>query len=348
VHDLAVREQVNAALSEALGSRLSQLVSRDHRIALAIQHEANRKRNAAIAAAVHEIGEGFAAAGMRGAVLKGAAWVIEDRAGCAPWRGMVDIDIATEQSGFAEVEQVMAGLGFQPYLGPRETLAGARRSFQFPFQRSDLAVLVEIHRDLGWRRELLPIAIVFASAQPIDRGLVLPSPWCRAFHSIVHWMVQDQGWSRHMLGLKDMLEVARFLNRPDVDWKVLLGHARAVGVAKFCEAAVASSVLLLKARSPEEIAITPEATAWVRRALAVRESPERTWRATQIWRMSTLWNCDKISYRAARNGKGPLQIKTTLWLARIVRLPILGIRAMILATRCLLRAARGGAGATTR
>jgi hypothetical protein len=187
---------------------------------------------------------------------------------------------------------------------------------------------LEVHRHLGWRHLLLPPEILLADARAVAPGLLLPAPWARAFHAIMHWQIQDHGGSRRTLPLKEVLEIARFLARTDVDWAALSVRAELLRVGDECTQAIASAALLLNASVPGEIALQPASERWVARSIARRASPLGTWLATQIWRAGTLWRCEKVAYRCALRGMKPAAIHRAVWGARAVRLPLLAVRAI--------------------
>ena len=157
----------------------------------------------------------------------------------------------------------------------------------------------------------------------------------RFFHAIIHWQVQDHGGSRGTLPLRELVEVARFLARPDLDWGALAAHAARVEAVASCELAIASAVALLDARMPPRLIPGSAAQRWVTRSLARRDSPLGTWVATQRWRAGTLWWCDKVRYRAALQGTRPAFTALKVWGARFIRLPLLAVRATGIALQAL-------------
>jgi Uncharacterised nucleotidyltransferase len=336
---LAEEEHVSATFHEAVAGRFSEILPKADRAVLATHYEANRRRNSALRVALLELGEAGASSGIRFAALKGAAWLLEDAAGCATWRQMVDIDVLVHPEQFEVVPRLLRRMGYTP--------ASAAKRFKHnfhhaPYRHPRIAVTLEVHRHVGWRHHLLPYETLLASSRPVTPCLVLPSPWTRAFHAIIHWQIQDHGGSRGTLPLKEVVEVARFLARSDVDWATLSAHATRVGALEACQRAIAAAATLLNAPVPPEL--TPEAAAqrWVARSVAHRASPLRTWLATQMWRAGTLWRCEKLSYRCALRGFKPSMIVLMVWGARIIKLPLLAVRATGIAARALAWAGSRG------
>jgi hypothetical protein len=88
---------------------------------------------------------------------------------------------------------------------------------------------------------------------------------------------------------------------------------------------------------PRELPSGATAQRWLKRALACRASPLRTFVATEIWRAGTLWRCEKVAYRCALRGMRPSLIPMAVWGARVVRLPLLAVRAVRIATQAFAR-----------
>ena len=329
---LAETERVLPAFYDALANRHGAQVAKPMRAVCAVHREANRRRNGAIRAALLELGVAAAAEGFAFAALKGAAWVLEDRERGAGWRSMLDMDVLVDAKRFDAIPAFLDRLGYVRLSND------ARYNINFhhaPYARPDSAAMIEVHRHLGWRHRLLDPEIVFAHASGIAPGLLLPAPWCRTFHAIIHWQIQDFGLSRATVPLKDVLEIDRFLARSDVDWNAVAAHARAVGAMQAGEAALALAGNLFGAPSPPEIPQTAFGRHYVALALARKSSPWRAWLARESWRAGTLWRCEKVAYRWASKGAQPITIHAAVWAGRMIRLPYLLVRAVGITLRAL-------------
>lgn len=330
-------EGVLPALHRAMTDRFDN-AARLWRVILAKTYRENERRNAQIHGALLELGKTAAAADLRLAALKGAAWVIENETDHAAWRWMIDFDVLVDAEHFDRMPLLLGRLGYEP----ASISERYRNNFHLPpFWRPNTGLSVEVHRHLGWRHRLLAPEIVFASARPIAPGLLLPAPWCRAFHAMIHWQIQDFGLSRRTVRLKDVVETARFLARDDVEWGRLVAHAHRVDSVEACEAAVALAAELLGAPVPRELTPRKMARRHVARALARRASPVRTWLATEVWRAGTLWRCEKIAYRLAICGTPAGEIRFAVWAARVFRFPILAVRAVGILARGVRLFVRG-------
>ncbi|MGA3141137.1 MAG: nucleotidyltransferase family protein [Xanthobacteraceae bacterium] len=329
---LATTENILSAFDDALVVRHGADVAREIRAVCAVRQETNRRRNLAIRQAVLELGNAAAAEGFTLAVLKGAAWVLEDDERAAAWRWMIDIDVLVDQQRFASMPAILRRLGYE------QISDDARFEVNFhlaPFAKPDDPASLEVHRHLGWRHELLPPPMVFDSAREVAPGLVVPAPWCRAYHALIHWQVHDFGKTRATVPLKEMVEVDRFLRRADVDWEVLAAHARGNGTARACEAAIALTATLLGAPAPNAMPLTAFGRRHVALALARKMSPWRTWLAREKWRAATLWRCEKIAYRSAIRGASSATTTAAVWTGRLVRLPVLLSRTVAVLVRAL-------------
>jgi hypothetical protein len=327
---LAEKERVGPALHETLvGSHVWQ-EAKAQRDRLARAWEQNLQRNLLIRSTLLSLAEAAARAGFELVALKGCAWLLDDASDAPPWRAILDIDVLVDAGRFEAVPAFLVELGYQRASDSRRF----RDNFHHaPYWRPDTPFTVEVHRHLGWHHRLLSPETVFGAAKSVAPGLLQPAPWCRAFHAIVHWQVQDCGLSRQSVPLKEVLEVARFMARSDVDWRIVLSHARAVGAIRECEAAMALAAELLGAAMPPDLKAGAPAKKHVRRALARRSSPVSTWLATEMWRAGTLWRCEKVAYRSFLRGAKPARVSADVWIGRAVRSPLLAARVVTIAVR---------------
>jgi len=327
---LAEAERVLPAFDEALAVRHGGKVAKEIRAVCAVRQQTNRRRNLTIRQALLELGRKAAAEGFAFAALKGAAWVLEDGDNAAAWRWMIDIDVLVDQHRFETIPTFLERLGYVRFSD------NARYEVNFhlaPYAKPNGPATVEVHRHLGWQHELLPPQMMFNSSRPVADGLLLPAPWCRAYHAFIHWQLQDFGKARTTIPLKEIVDIDRFLRRPDIDWAALAAHARGNGTTKACEAAIALTVSLFGAPCPAEIPLTGFGRRHVALALARRTSQWRTWVAREKWRTGTLWRCEKIAYRLAVRGAGPAKIQAAVWTGRVLRMPLLFVRTLGLVWR---------------
>jgi hypothetical protein len=173
---------------------------------------------------------------------------------------------------------------------------------------------------------------------------MIPAPWCRAVHAILHWRVKDRGRLHYDLirvagvwmggsvrdeTLRQSLEVARFMARPDVDWARVRDHADATGMKGDFAAALALAHVLLDAPLPEGFPILPADLEQARERLAARRSVA-AYHAAWAWSgIREAWNSDSARYPLVW-GASPLRVAATVAATRLYRTPDLIYRVITL------------------
>lgn len=339
---LAERQLVTPVLHEAIAQHDPGDVPKHCRVILATQHEANRRRNQMLRDLTCELGIAAQQRGVDLVALKGCNWILEDRDGSAAWRWMLDIDLLVAPEHFELMPSLLAELGYSAIPIDRKFFGRRRFRGHFhlpPHTRTGIPTFVEVHRHIGWRPCLLPTELIFAHRRSVAPGLSLAVPWCSAFHAIVHWQIQDDGLRRLTSPLRKIFEVARYLQRADVDLDRLAHHAKSVGAIRELDVAVAFATELFDVRVPALLLPSETARRHVARCLAVRDSPSRMWLAWERGRVIALWQCDRAMYSVFLRGAGPAATKAALWAHRLVRLPALAGRAVYTALAGLVRMA---------
>jgi len=209
---LANAQKVGPALLPALRRHcLAETLSADLASYLALLLEANGARNHRLAAQCRDIGHVLAAAGLEGTLLKGACWLFAGGAESED-RLIVDIDLLLPRAAVPDAVDALVTAGY------RDTSDRFEEPDHFhhapllppPAAGGSLAA-VELHRDLGWQRHLLPAEDVLRAARPVAPGLLLPRPEHRLLHNVLHAQHQDAAWAGGVIGLRDLLDVARLL-----------------------------------------------------------------------------------------------------------------------------------------
>jgi hypothetical protein len=340
---LAIHERLAPALQERLPPQLLQSMSRQQRIVLATEYEANRRHNRAIREAVVRIGVAAQDLGFKIAVLKGVAWLFRANEGLVAWRTMVDGDLLVDSEHIAKMPRLLAELGFTEILdrpgrfGPRKF----RAHFHLPpYVEQKTGVVLEVHRHIGFRAELLPNRLIFESAVANQPGIVSPTPWVAAFHSIVHWQVQNGGYRRFSSPAREILESSQHISRGDVDWGRLEYHARCSGVAAECRATLALTQELLGTPVPSPFHLSRNDWRYVAQCLTVRASPIRSRIFRDVGRAYALWDCDRAKYRLALLGASSATKEIAVWILRILLAPVFVFKGFALA--CLVVSAAFG------
>jgi hypothetical protein len=335
---LAEDEKVLPYLHDALVKHSFKDLPKAARAIAATAYETNRHRNISLRGAIIELGAAGLEVGIQFVPLKGGAWIAEDAVSFASWRQMIDLDVLVHPDQFDSSRRLLEKLG---YKAASDTKRFEDNFHHAPYRHPTIPVVVEIHRHLGWRHLLLPPRLIFEGALPMAPGLQIATPWIRAYHAILHWQIQDHGISRQSLPLKELVEIARFINRSDVDWPSLLSHAGKVDTLSACERAIASVNTLMNITTAEEIGLKQNSQRWVMQSITRRRSPLATWFAREKWRVGVLWRCEKTEYRCSVLGMNPSKIALRVWTARIIRLPILFFRAAGIPVRALICVIRG-------
>jgi len=324
---MASHEQLSSTLHEAVAAHFAAEFPKAQRMVLALHHEANRRRNEAIRNALLEIGHAAHHRGFDVLALKCSQWILEDADKLAAWRESVDIDVLVEPEHFDAMPPLLAELGYRQATKRRGVLSrmrGARPEYSLePHLRADVPVPLEVHRHTGWRPSILSTELMFNERRLVAPGLAVAQPWRAAFHAMVHWQQHHNGLRRFDSGLRTAFEVARFLQRNDVDLERLTGHAASVGMQREVQAATVFATELFAVRVPPAFQPPPSARRYLARCLAIRKSPARAWIACRRARVLRMWDCKRTMYRAYVEGVAPKRARATLWLHRIIRLPMM-------------------------
>jgi hypothetical protein len=252
---------------------LGLAVDREFRDWLALLHTENERRNQMIAAQCREVGRVLHGIGVTAALLKGASWLFDDAPDAASDRMMLDIDLLVPRNLLADAVAALLHAGYREVP---DALAEPEHFHHLPLQSPAGGVLVELHRDLGWQREVLPATERLNTATPVAPGLTLPCVEHRVLHVVLHGWVQDADWIGGRVHLRDLLDLARLVARhhATVDWPALLARARAARIGAVLETALLLADQLLAAKLPQ--GITPGLCARLR-ARRVAWQRHSTW-----------------------------------------------------------------------
>lgn len=324
---LAEAEGVVPALYDAI-ARSPECLPKSDRIALAMAHEANRRKNRQIRDAVIAIAEAADRHSIEVVALKGARWILEEgeEAGFAAWRAMLDVDLLVRVEDYDAIREIVEQAGYYPVRRERNfrgRLRFAGHYHHVALRRSEQPFVTEIHRHVDWQPVLLPTETIFANSRLVAPGLRLPCPWHAALHAIIHWQIHHFGYQLGLHRVTDGLDIARFLGRNDVDWSALADHVGRVGIGREVDAALATVTDLFGTPLPGEFQVSADAQAYVAKALQTRELQLLTWQAKQHQRIERLWHDHRFAYRSAMRKSHPALTRIGLWALRVRRLPFL-------------------------
>jgi hypothetical protein len=322
---LADAEGVLSALYDAI-SASPECLPKSERIALAMSHEANRRRNRMIRDAIVEIAGEASRQSKQIAVLKGARWIMEDAAGFAAWRSMLDIDILVRPEDYDAARAILEQLGYRPSRHEKTFLGHSRFAGHYhhvALRRGGQPFVTEVHRHVEWQPALLPTESIFENSHQIGPGLCVPCPWHAAFHAIIHWQIHHYGNQLGFHRVTDGLDISKFLGRNDVDWAAATAHAKRAGIEREFDASIATVAQFFGAQAPPGFRAGDRARNYVARALEPRESRLFAWHVKQRQRIMRLWHDHRFIYRASLRNASPLATRLGLWGLRARRVPFL-------------------------
>ena len=197
---------------------------------LADARKLNRDRNEGIRRQATELLDAWAAAGIDSVLLKGGAWLFEGRPAAFESRMMVDLDLLVAPGQLEESFAVAKDLGYRvlseidPRLHHLDVLG-----------RDGDPASIEIHKDAGMQRHILPSEAVIREAVALPRAgapVRIPAPGHRATHAIFHSEIQAQ--NNYALGhiplryLHD-LQLLRRWHEAEIDWAEVYQRLEAQG-----------------------------------------------------------------------------------------------------------------------
>jgi hypothetical protein len=226
-----------------------EFIPQDVRNYLAFLHGRNAARNARIRLQCLDIGSTLARAGLRAALLKGAAWLFDGNSLAASDRVMRDIDLAVAPEEFEPAVQTLMASGYREASGIYIEVGHIHYA---PMVREDCEASVEIHRDLANRTEFLSSTEVIASAREVAPGLLLPEYRHRIVHNVIHAQIMNGDFAGGVLDLRDGLDLARLIagSGAEFDWPVLALEARDRGYFRHLSGAIHAAHWILHSPLP--------------------------------------------------------------------------------------------------
>lgn len=284
---LAEAERVAAELHPALDRRgLLPLLPAAIRARLFALHRVNHRRNEAIRSEAIEAGAALAAATIDAAILKGGARLFDEAGPGFGARYLSDIDLVVAPAAVADADRTLRAAGFRP------TEQEARFSAHFhvvPLARPGDPVSLELHRDIGWQRDMLGAGELLAAARPVTAGgLLLPSLPHRLLHLVLHAQIQDMGLAAGDLRLRDLCELDYLTRRcgASFDWTGFAADCRARGLQGALAALFGLAHRLLGVPLPSPFAGGSGTRFHVARALLQRRLPLGGWITHQSRRIA--------------------------------------------------------------
>src|SRR5262249_19035658 len=146
--------------------------------------------------------------GLSAVLLKGSAWLFDGSS--VSDRMMQDIDLLVAHDSLEPAVDALVASG---YGDTGESLSEAGHFHHAPLLPPRGEAIVEVHRDLSHRANLLPTHEVVASASEVATGLLLPTIRHRIMHNVIHAQIENGDYLGGILNLRDALDLARLVGR---------------------------------------------------------------------------------------------------------------------------------------
>lgn len=271
VAEQANREQVVPALYAALRDRGWPVgIPGDFRDYLSLVHAANTAQNQRIRAQILDLGKVLGTAGISFVLLKGANWLLEAKSEIGD-RLLADIDLVVAPRAWRATIQALEAAGFRDAASAE---LYARHFHHVPLARPTDSVTVELHRHLGWQRDLLTPEEVIAAAEPFGNAasIGLMSPMHRFIFGCLHAELQNMGYAAGIFSLRDLLDIRNLLERKAaaLDWRAIAAFGRERAVYRYLALPLHLAERVLGVEIPEPFASSRLARLNARRCLAQR------------------------------------------------------------------------------
>ena len=207
----------------------------DAGVFLAEMEDANDRRNSGLKDRLLAIGAALDKAGIPAVAVKGAAFLLTDRAGAAAWRFFHDLDILVPA---AAVEPAVKILTAMDYADPGLPYHPAEGHHYPALVHADGETAVEIHSRLWPQPDfpLLPTERVLDNAQPAlaDTALKVPHRDDRLVHLIAHAQCNSLRYKRRFFLLRDVCDLMELVTGTEdtgrLDWEAIRGRFAEVGL----------------------------------------------------------------------------------------------------------------------
>ena len=240
-------------------------------------HDLNDKRNKTALGAVSEMLAGLREIGVEAIALKGVASLIAGLYDDPADRFMGDVDILVRPAQVSEAAARLRELGYTrtnseepahrwvvpPQRGPTHHLEMQRHL--------RTGVGVELHHGLFAAEfdEVLPAADVFDGAAKVEwngQNIFIPSPTHRLVHNIAHDQLHHSRYSRGLIQLRQLRELALILSRHGgtIAWPEVEERFDRVGQAPVLRRQAAQCFALMGLRMPIEQTSPEEAESLLR------------------------------------------------------------------------------------
>lgn len=238
--------------------------------------ETNRRRNFWLLEQLDRACQAIADAGFPVLVVKGGAFLLEDRAEAAPWRFFGDLDLLVPEKRLPDCVAALKSIG---YIDPGSAYHPAYHR-HYPFLKHPGGQTgIDLHTRLAGLDQsvLLDPEGIFERAQSVAIAggeVLIPSATDRMAHLITNAQVLDYRYERRLFRLRDTLDFAQLIMRDEVDMVDVRRRFEAYGrpEAFFAYLGAMGQVLGSLYSAPQEAAAE---AWWLCSAMRIIEDPRR-------------------------------------------------------------------------
>ena len=219
LYHLAEREHVAPLLYKSLRCKgLLDLLSAEERRLLRARYHYNVLRNEQFRRFAEDLTGALNDAGITPIMLKGGVTLFDVRHGDPDTRVMADLDMLVPKERYPAAMDVVRDMGLTPTIEDYNWTYSSS-----PMKRPNDVGPVELHYYVGEQRDVLPPALAWRDAVPLDAGglnLLALSPTHRIVHNLMHSEIQDRGHALRLVRVRQLHEMAHLARSygGEVDW----------------------------------------------------------------------------------------------------------------------------------
>ena len=272
LYHLGEREHVTPLLYRSLErNELLDLLPADERRLLRARCHYNVLRNEQFRSFAVDLTGALNDAGITPVLLKGGVTLFDVRHGDPDTRVMADLDMLVPKERYPAAMDVVHDMGLTA------TIEDYNWTFSSsPMKRPNDVGPVELHYYVGEQRDVLPPALAWRDAVPLDAGgldLLALSPTHRIVHNLLHSEVQDRGHALKLVRVRQLHEMAHLARRygGEIDWPALGELFARHRLTRIARARFSLAARLLGAPMPP--GFTLDGGGHLRRCLRAHRSP---------------------------------------------------------------------------
>lgn len=298
VIELANAHYLTPALWRAIQDKgLVDLLPLDASAFLKEAHRLNVARNTRIRVQALEFLEALGDADIKAVVLKGGVHLFEGYGRAFETRMMMDLDLLVPQDCLKESFKIAKELGYQVLVESVHPIHHLD-----PIGRQGDLASIEIHRDVGLQKHVLPAQDVLRDAVALNSAelkIHIPNPTHRAVHNIFHSEIEthnNYAIGRISIRYLHDLSLLRTQHDTHIDWNSVRDHLSRQRYDYLLAGYLYLANRLLGTPMPEAIAISPSARRHYRWCLAQLKWPALKVCVSFIWAAGHVFRRPWIEY----------------------------------------------------